>query len=78
MYIGLTFTTVNPARSIGPAVVAALRGNAAPIGSLWVFIVAPLVGAAVALSAQGVEGVLNDPAFSLEEREKVRALTALP
>ena len=37
-----------------------------------------LVGAASALSTQGVEGVLKDPSFSPEEREKVRALAALP
>lgn len=46
--IGLTGTSVNPARSIGPAIAAALSGNTAPLGSLWVFIVAPLVGAALA------------------------------
>lgn len=46
--IGLTGTSVNPARSIGPAILAAVNGNAAPLGSLWVFIVAPLVGAALA------------------------------
>lgn len=46
--IGLTGTSVNPARSFGPAVVAALSGNTAPIGELWVFIVAPLVGGALA------------------------------
>lgn len=46
--IGLTGTSVNPARSIGPAIMAALNGNIAPIGSLWIFIVAPLVGAALA------------------------------
>lgn len=46
--IGLTGTSVNPARSIGPAVFAALGGNMAPIASLWVFIVGPLVGAALA------------------------------
>ena len=46
--IGLTGTSVNPARSFGPAVVAAISGNAAPIASLWVFIVAPLIGAALA------------------------------
>ncbi len=46
--IGLTGTSVNPARSIGPAVVSAICGNSAPLGSLWVFIVAPLVGAAIA------------------------------
>ena len=46
--IGLTGTSVNPARSIGPAIVAAVTGNAAPLASLWVFIVGPLVGAALA------------------------------
>ncbi|MBQ1507650.1 MAG: aquaporin [Ruminococcus sp.] len=46
--IGLTGTSVNPARSFGPAVVAAINGNAAPLGSLWVFIVAPLVGGVLA------------------------------
>ena len=46
--IGLTGTSVNPARSFGPAVVAAIGGNPAPIASLWVFIVAPLIGAALA------------------------------
>lgn len=46
--IGLTGTSVNPARSFGPAVVAAISGNAAALSSLWVFIVGPLVGAALA------------------------------
>ena len=46
--IGLTGTSVNPARSIGPAIVAAIAGNAAPLACLWVFIVGPLAGAALA------------------------------
>ena len=46
--IGLTGTSVNPARSFGPALVALIKGNSAPIGDLWIFIVAPLVGAALA------------------------------
>ena len=46
--IGLTGTSVNPARSIGPAIVAAINGNTDPIASLWVFIVGPLIGAALA------------------------------
>ena len=46
--IGLTGTSVNPARSFGPAIVAAIAGNTAPIASLWIFIVAPLIGAALA------------------------------
>ena len=46
--IGLTGTSVNPARSLGPAVAAAISGNTDPIQSLWVFIVGPAVGGAIA------------------------------
>ncbi len=46
--IGLTGTSVNPARSIGPAIIAAINKNSAPISQIWVFIVGPLVGAALA------------------------------
>lgn len=46
--IGLTGTSVNPARSLAPAIFAAVNGNGAPIAALWVFIVGPLVGAALA------------------------------
>ena len=46
--IGLTGTSVNPARSIGPAIVAAIAGNGAPLACLWVFIVGPLAGGALA------------------------------
>ncbi len=46
--IGLTGTSVNPARSFGPALVAAFSGNTEPLAALWVFIVGPLVGAALA------------------------------
>ena len=46
--IGLTGTSVNPARSFGPAIISAISGNAAPLVSLWVFIVGPFAGAALA------------------------------
>ena len=43
--IPLTGTSVNPARSIGPAL---LSGGSASILQLWVFIIGPLAGAALA------------------------------
>lgn len=42
--IHFTGTSVNPARSFGPAIIA----NGDALSCLWVFIVAPLVGAALA------------------------------
>ena len=47
--INLTGTSVNPARSIGTAFAALIfNGNATPLGQVWVFIVAPLVGGLLA------------------------------
>ena len=46
--IGLTGTSVNPARSFGPAVFLAIAGESLAIQQVWVFIVAPLIGAAIA------------------------------
>ncbi len=46
--IGLTGTSVNPARSLGPAIVAAISGNTAPISVIYVFIIGPFIGAALA------------------------------
>jgi aquaporin Z len=42
--IPITGTSVNPARSLGPALVA---GGTA-LSQLWVFIVAPIIGALIA------------------------------
>ncbi len=46
--IPITGTSVNPARSIGPAVFEAVGGSMRALGQLWLFIVAPLAGAALA------------------------------
>ena len=46
--IGLTGTSVNPARSLGPALIAAFSGDIAPLACVWVFIIGPLAGAALA------------------------------
>ena len=53
MGIGLTGTSVNPARSISPAVFAAISGNTSPVISLWVFIVGPLIGGILAALIYG-------------------------
>ena len=55
--IGLTGTSVNPARSLGPAIAAAIAGNMDALACVWVFIVGPLVGAALAAVVyKGLEG----------------------
>ncbi|MBO5559377.1 MAG: aquaporin [Ruminococcus sp.] len=46
--IGLTGTSVNPARSLFPAIFAAIFDNDKPIKELWVFIVGPFAGSALA------------------------------
>ena len=46
--IPLTGTSVNPARSIGPALLALANGVTEPAKELWIFILAPLAGGALA------------------------------
>ena len=47
--IALTGTSVNPARSFGPALLMAVcGGSSVALSQVWVFIAAPLVGAALA------------------------------
>ena len=46
--IPVTNTSVNPARSTGPAMVAALSGASGPVVQLWMFWVAPVLGAMLA------------------------------
>ncbi len=45
--INITGTSVNPARSIGPALVG-IGHNGTAVAQLWLFIIAPLIGAGVA------------------------------
>ena len=47
--IHYTGTSVNPARSFGPAFVSALLGNTVPLKQVWLFIAAPLAGAVIAV-----------------------------
>ena len=46
--LGLTGTSVNPARSLAPAVLQAIAGNATSLSQIWIWIAGPLVGAALA------------------------------
>lgn len=48
MGIPLTGTSVNPARSFGPALAMTVTGNTVALEQVWVFIFAPLAGAALA------------------------------
>jgi aquaporin Z len=65
--IPVTNTSVNPARSIGPAIFV---GGWA-LSQLWVFIVAPVIGAAIAAA---LYAVTHAPAEKLSVREAERAL----
>ena len=46
--IPVTNTSVNPARSTGPALALAMSGEGKALAQLWLFWVAPIVGAAIA------------------------------
>ena len=46
--IGLTGTSVNPARSFGPALLQAFAGNTDALAQIWIFILGPLAGAVLA------------------------------
>lgn len=46
--INLTGTSVNPARSIGPAILQAFAGNTDALAQIWIFIAGPFAGAALA------------------------------
>jgi aquaporin Z len=52
--IGLTGTSVNPARSFGQALVCLISGNFAPLVNVWIFIVGPMVGAFLAAMTYGL------------------------
>ena len=52
--IPLTGTSVNPARSVGPAIFSAFSGDCTPISQLWLFIVAPFLGALASSSVWNV------------------------
>jgi aquaporin Z len=65
--IPITNTSVNPARSLGPALI--VRGWA--LQQLWLFILAPLIGAVV---ASGVYSMIRVPAIPIPTRVGEEAL----
>lgn len=46
--LGFTGTSVNPARSLAPAVLQAIAGDATSLSQVWIWILAPLAGGALA------------------------------
>lgn len=46
--VSFTGTSVNPARSFGPALIKALQGDTSALGQYWIFLLAPLVGGILA------------------------------
>ena len=52
--LGFTGTSVNPARSLAPAVLQAIGGNVTSLTQVWIWILAPLAGAALAAVVYGV------------------------
>lgn len=52
--IPVTNTSVNPARSTGPALVLFLNGQPAALAQLWLFWVAPIVGAVIGAVLYGL------------------------
>jgi aquaporin Z len=55
--IPVTNTSVNPARSTGPALALLVGGQGQALGQLWLFWVAPIIGAVVgALAYKSVGG----------------------
>lgn len=65
--IPITNTSVNPARSIGPA----LFVGGWALGQLWLFVLAPLLGAALAV---GVYRMMRQPDVLLSTRQAEQAL----
>lgn len=46
--LGFTGTSVNPARSFAPALLQAFAGNTTSLAQIWIWILAPMAGAALA------------------------------
>jgi aquaporin Z len=60
--INVTGVSVNPARSLGPAIVGVATKPAA-LGQVWLFIIAPLIGAGIAGMLFKPGGILSADEF---------------
>ena len=60
--INITGTSVNPARSIGPALIG-IGSKPGAVAQLWLFIIAPLIGA-------GAAGILFRTGALLDQADK--------
>ena len=73
--IGLTGTSVNPARSFGPALMSLIfGGQTAPIIAVWVFLIAPMVGGVLAALLFKVfpgKKALEEEAETTEEKAEI-------
>ena len=72
--IGLTGTSVNPARSLGPALVSG--GDA--LSCLWVFIIGPFIGAALAAFVYKALESSNKPVKAAVAEKNVSEKTSAP
>ena len=65
--IGLTGTSVNPARSLAPSVLMALFGKTTSLTQVWIWLVAPMCGGALAALVYGLFDK-SKPAAQKEEK----------
>ncbi len=73
--IPVTNTSVNPARSTGPAIFAAFGGASWALSQLWAFWIAPIVGAAIAGSVYPfVAGDDDSPLVRIQESSAAATL----
>lgn len=74
--VPLTGTSVNPARSFGPALIKAIfDGDATALSQVWVFILAPLLGAAIAALLYIVFNAEKKTAADKDTEEAAEAVT---
>ena len=74
--LGFTGTSVNPARSLAPAVAMAIAGDTTSLSQIWIWILAPLAGAALAAFCYGLLTKKKAEAKKPEEKTAREELSA--